>query len=448
MDLGIIKNIGIHDVIGIGFGPAGIALAAAMEDAQEARPEDEPWHGLFLEQADGPLWQPNMLIPGTDIQHHFLRDFATPRNPRSRFTFPCYLHEKGRLFHFGLLGGAVGRVEWADYVAWVAGKLEHRVRYGHRVDAVEPVRCGDGECELLAVHATELATGAVSTFYTRNLVLCTGRRPSIPPLFRGLQGPRVFHSHHFLSRIAGVDPAAAPSFAVVGSGQNAIEIILYLADHFPSSAITSINRNSGFRIYDLGHFSNQVYFPEEADYFHSLSREGRRRLFEDVRFTNYSSVDFDVSRALYWKVYEDGIQGQERIRVLKRREVREVAEEDGRYRLGLADVYRGTPQRVDADVVILCTGFVEDAVPGLLDAMRPSLAFDGEGELEVDRDYRVRTTEGVRAGIFVNGLTEHTHGISDATSFSMMALKAQRILDRLRELRALAERPLELLAEA
>jgi L-ornithine N5-oxygenase len=423
----------IYDVVGAGFGPAGIALAAAMDDAEEAG--SPPWSSLFLEQAPDSRWQPDMLLPMCDIQHHFLRDFATPRNPRSRFTFPCYLQQSGRLFSFGLLGGNPGRTEWADYVEWTARQLEHRARWNQRVTSVEPVEGTGGGVELLRVTATDTRDGSRSTVLARNLVLSTGRVPNVPPLFAGMRPPRVFHSHFFLRHIGQVDPAGEPTFAVVGSGQNAIEILLHLADHFPRSPLWSINRNSGFRLYDLGHFSNEVYFPEDVEYFHSLDKEGRRRLFDDIRFTNYSSVDADVSRALYWKVYEDRVRGRERIHVVKRSAVVAAAETESGVELEIEDIYRHGRNTLRADVVILCTGFVEEQVPALLAPVEGHLCRDADGDLDVQRDYLVRTRDGFRPGIFLNGLTEHTHGISDAASFSMMALKAQRILDRLQERR-------------
>jgi L-ornithine N5-oxygenase len=419
-------------MIGIGFGPAGVALAVAIEDAREENRLQQEWRPLFLERAAGCNWQGDMLLPGTDIQHHFLRDFATPRNPRSRFTFPNYLKCKGRLFAFGLLGGNPGRIEWADYVSWVSNQVDSCARYGHKVKSIEPVfGQGPSIVDALRVIAANQKTGKKSVFQAKNLVMCSGRTPNVPEMFRPWIGPRVFHSHYFKSSIAVFDPAAAPTFAVVGSGQNAIEIILYLADAFPRSRIISINRNHGFRLYDLGHFSNEVYFPEEVDYFFSLSLESRRQMFEDVRLTNYSSVDADVSRALYLRVYEDRVQGDPRIKVIKRVGVAGVTLEAGAYKINLEERFLHTQQQLNADVIILCTGFCEDHVPAYLKPILPYLSFERDGTLAVTRDYRIQTKSNFKPQLYINGLSELTHGISDATSFSMMALKAERIYEGL-----------------
>ena len=417
------------DVVSVGFGPAGIALATAIEDALEAG--DAAPSAVFLDRAASSAWQPDMLLPGTDIQHHFLRDFATPRNPRSRFTFANYLREQGRLFPFCLFGARVGRIEWSDYVEWTAREVTLPVRYRHDVLRIEPVM-ENGAIESLLVVARDLDSGLARQLVAQNVVLSPGQLPSVPPIFESLLGDSVFHSSTFLRSIGRFRPEDRPAFAVVGAGQNAGEILLYLAHRFPDSTIYSVARNSGFRLYDLGHFSNQVYFPEETDYFYSLPRADREAVFEDVRLTNYSSIDADVSSALYLLTYEERLLGRERIHMLRRVQPVDAHEEGDRYRLVLEEVYRRDRREIDVDAVILCTGFREQRFPALLADLRPYLRLDEAGDLVVSRAYRVATDGRLRARIYLNGITEWRHGISNATSFSMTALRAQEILDDIR----------------
>lgn len=422
----------IHDLIGVGFGPAGIALAVAMEDANEERSEPSSWKSLFIEQAPDSSWQPNMLLSGTDIQHHWLRDFATPRNPRSRFTFPYYLQQKGRLFTFGLLGCNASRIEWSDYVRWVAKQVAHYALYRHRVIAIEPVDSGNNSpIHVVRIRAQEAETGATKEFYARNIVLGTGRKPNIPEIYTPYLGDRIFHSHYFTSHIQHINADQRPTFAVVGSGQNAIEVVLYLASHFPHSEIYSINRNGGFRTYDLGHFSNEVYHPADVDYFYSLPKSARRQVEQESKYTNYSSVDPDVSHDLYAKVYEEEVQGIRRIHVMKRSSVLKVIPHHPSFELCVEDRYLHSTKSLRADVVILCTGFTEEQNPTYLHPLAPYMQVDDDGDFLIERDYEVKTDDRMQVGIFFNGLTERTHGISDSASFSMMALKAQRTLERL-----------------
>jgi L-ornithine N5-oxygenase len=429
---------GTYELIGVGFGPAGIALATAIDDAREERPGTTPWRSVFLEEAAADTaWQGELLLPETDIQHHFLRDFATPRNPRSRYTFANYLKEEGRLFSFGLQGGNPGRIEWADYCRWICAQLSDRVLHRHRVTAIEPLDAGSGKpIDLLRIRALNLDRKSEHTLLAENVVACVGRRPQVPELYEPWLGERAFHSHTFLTSMSAIPAGEGPTIAVIGSGESAIEIILYLLDRYPRSEFLSIHRNSGFRLHDAGAFSNEIFFPEAVDCFYPLPKKARRTLIEEAKLTNYSAVDCDVGKALYRRIYEDRILGRNRVEMIRRSNVREVTRRDGRFELTVEDMYREVSRRVEADVLVLCTGYFDEAVPSVLDGVRPLLELDDEGNLDVSRDYEVHTAERLRAGIFVNGTNELTHGISDATSFSMMCLKAARTLERLEARRA------------
>ena len=98
----------------------------------------------------------------------------------------------------------------------------------------------------------------------------------------------------------------------------------------------------------------------------------------------------------------------------------------------LEEVYRGDRREIDVDAIVLCTGFREQRFPALLEGLRPYLRLDEGGDLDVSRAYRVATDRRLRARIYLNGMTEWRHGISNATSFSMTALRAQEILDDVR----------------
>lgn len=431
------------DLIGAGFGPAAIALATAIEDEAEFLAEPaRPVRALFLERAPSVVWQPNMLLPGTDIQHHFLRDFASPRNPRSRFTFPNYLKETGRLYPFGLLGNYVSRLEWSRYVEWTAEQLDQQVLFDHEVVEVSPVLDGSRVVEA-RVTSRDTATGATRQDTARNVMVATGHQPWVPEGFVEHLGERVFHASDFLPRIEPLEVHQPLRFALVGAGQNAGEIFMHLTQTFPNAQIHSVARNSGFRMYNLGHFSNEAYFPEETDYFYSLDADHRASVYDEVHSTNYACIDPDLSTAMYRTVYEDRYFGRRRLHLRKRTAVERCAPlPDGGYRLDLADVHTGTQGQLDADIVILCTGFREPRLPAMLEPFLPYLTSDEAGDPVLSRAYRLGTVPGCEVGIYLNGISEWRHGINTAASFSVLALKGGEILEDLQaHLRASAARP-------
>jgi L-ornithine N5-monooxygenase len=53
---------------------------------------------------------------------------------------------------------------------------------------------------------------------------------------------------------------------------------------------------------------------------------------------------------------------------------------------------------------------------------------DDQGRLLVGRDYRLATTEDLRAGIYLQGGTEHTHGLSSSL-LSNLAVRSGEIVE-------------------
>ena len=416
-----------------GFGPAGISLAVAAVDHDEAQPSGVPdLDAVFLERAADSAWQPNMMLPGTDIQHHFLRDFATPRDPRSRFTFPNYLVSTGRFYPFTLLGGYACRREWSAYVEWAARETGRPVEYHREVVEVRPVPEPDGRVRSVEVVSVDPRDGSRHCHRGRNLAICTGHQPHVPELFRAALGERVFHAQELLPRLA-LLPDGPLRVAVIGAGQSAGEILLHLAAAHPENELHALTRNAGFRMYELGHFSNEAYFPQETDYFYGLNSSRREQVFAEARATNYAAVDPEVSTALYQSVYDDRLTGRNRWHIHRRTEVTGVTVHhgpDGRasgVNLQLTEVNTGAVEALEVDAVALSTGFSEPRIPQVLQHVQEYLITDDAGDPAVTRSYRVETRTDFEAGLYLNGVTEWRHGISSATSFSVMAIKADTI---------------------
>src|SRR5690606_39079965 len=97
----------------------------------------------------------------------------------------------------------------------------------------------------------------------------------------------------------------------------------------------------------------------------------------------------------------------------------------------LKDVFTGQISEIDVDAIVLGTGYEQPPVPPLLAELLPWLELDEDGGVQIDRDYRIgiKARRGVQ--IFANGLSERAHGISDAQSFSHVAMRAARILSSL-----------------
>ncbi|CAM3124828.1 L-lysine 6-monooxygenase [Pseudomonas floridensis] len=414
------------DAVCIGFGPAGIALACAFADAREVNDPLGNVSVRYLEAAPDTHWHRELLLAGTDINHHVFRDLVTPRNPRSRFSFAMYLKNQGRMFDFGLLGRPASRHEWSDYLAWVSRQVDSDTHFNAPATDVTPV-VRDGRLCGLKVHTPD------ACFTTRNLVLSSGSAPRIPVAFQAFIGPRLFHTSQFLTRLQAFGDRLPKRWLVVGSGQSASESVLELVGRDTGIEVHSVHRSAGFKLTQLGQFPNRVFAPDHVDYFHSLSHAARHRFLDWSRSTNYAGIDPDESQKLFSLIYEDSLVGRKRLRTYGYSVVSAIeASEDG-YRVELTDTFSQRTQWLEVDAVVLGTGYEQYLIPPLLSGLQPWLKADLDGGLLIDRDYNVAMEEDCNVNIWVNGLSERSHGISDSQSFSLMALRAERIASALEQ---------------
>lgn len=415
----------IHDLLGIGFGPANIALAIALEELSPGLKVQ------FLEKRSGPTWQQNMLLPGSDIQNHPLRDLVTPRNPRSRYTFTNFLFEHNRLFeHLNLPLHYPLRAEYAQYVSWAARCFEGAVEYNCEAASVHVVNPQDGTGPHYEVSCLD---GRL--FLARSLVLAPGRTPRIPAPFTSIEDSRVRHLTDYLPALA--DAMAATKgkcrIAVIGGSQSAVEILLHASGQPGVQEAVGFTRNFGYRQKDTSPFSSEVYYPSFVDTFHSASAEHKARLRQELAFTNYSSADIDVLNQLYVRRYEQMLEGGSQLELRMCEVIIGCESTAGGVQIESCQFLKGTSHKQEFDLVILATGFLDlgledhqEPFPTLLAPMAHKTGID---MLTIARDYRVELFNHLPT--YLNGLCESSHGMGDAGSFSLLALRSQTIVTSL-----------------
>lgn len=424
---------GVYDVIGIGFGPANLSLAVALEEEAE-RPAGTDLRRLFLEARPDQCWHPGMLLEDSLIQITVLKDLILPVNPRSRFTFLNYLKERDRLFQFlNLRDLFPSRTEFNDYLCWVAGQLSEHVRYHRRVRTVRALEPRDGEVELVEVVATDEETGREERFLARNVVVATGGRPWVPPetgFSLDRASDRAFHAHEFMLRMdRGFPDRTAPHrFVVVGSGQSGAEIFYCLLRRYPEAEVTATLRGFGYRPADESDFVNEVFLPEMVDFFYELPADRRQGVVDSFRDVNYSVVDHPLIKKIYRALYDESVIGKKRARVLPYKQLLDVEERDGEVCLRLRDLIQGDERELRCDGLVLCTGYRWDNRHPLLDELTPWLREEEGGSgYRVLRDYRLEARPGFAPGVYFQGYCEATHGISE-TVLSLLPVRAHDIL--------------------
>jgi L-ornithine N5-oxygenase len=407
----------VFDLAGIGFGPSNLALAIAL---REQSPDVD---ALFLEKQRRFGWHRGMLIDGTTMQVSFLKDLATMRNPSSEFSFLNYLKAKGRLVDFvNHKTMFPSRAEFHDYLEWAAARFAPRVEYNSEVVAVRPV-AADGV--VVACDVTVRQGGDPDRLVTRrarNLALATGLEPRLPDGVAA--GARIWHTRDLMGRLG--ELGEPRRLLVVGAGQSAAEATEFLHQRFPRAEVCAVFTKYGYTPADDSPFANGIFDPAAVDQFYGASDDVKRMLMTYHASTNYSAVDLDVINALYRRVYQEKVSGERRLRVMNVSRVVELVEQPDLVRAVVEFLPTGERTVLDADVVVYATGYRSGDPLALLGELGDHCLRRDDGSLRVERDYRLATTGDVRCGIYVQGATEHTHGIS-STLLSNTAVRAGEI---------------------
>jgi L-ornithine N5-oxygenase len=435
----------VLDALGIGFGPANLALAIAVE-------EKYPELAIqFLESQPAPDWQPGMLLDGSDIQNHPSRDLVTLRNPRSRYSFLNYLFENGMLLHhLNLPSDFPLRKEYARYIRWAASFFSHQVRCNQRASAVEVVEHGDER-------VYQVTTTSGSRYLARTLVVAPGRTPYIPAPYDSFESQRVFHLTQYLPSVRRLTSQRDPeSVAVIGGSQSAVELALDLTRRFPRARVSVYTRSQSLRQKDHSPFSEEGYFPEFTEYYYRASRASKQVLDAYMRPTNYSAADADVLADLYMTMYEQELDGHRRVFVHGNHTAVSLSERDERVAIEFQERHTGERTRDAFDFAVLATGFRnmgpgpdEELYPPLLAGIAHRFAVEPDGRMLVGEDYSLAAREAdATPPLFLNGLCESSHGIGDAGSFSLLSLRAATLADALGARLAATDPDRELVAGA
>lgn len=408
----------VHDLVGVGFGPSNLALAIAVAEHNAQLPPTPGARAVtaaFVERQRGFGWHRGMLLEDATMQVSFLKDLVTLRNPKSDFSFLCYLQSRDRLIDFiNQKNFFPSRVEFHDYLQWAAELVDGDVAYGREVVAVHPVR-QDGEVVCFDVVSADVTGVAGPLVYrARNLVLGTGLTPRLPD---GVTADdRIWHTRDLLPNAERlkVDSPSAKRFVVVGAGQSAAEAVDYLHREFPQAEVNAVITRYGYSPADDSAFANRIFDPAAVDDYFAASPQVKQMMLDYHGNTNYSVVDQDLIEDLSRRVYQEKVRGEQRLRLLNVSKVTEAVRLGDKVHTVVESMITGERQVLEADAVVFATGYRQPDPAALLGGLAAECRRDAAGQVVVARDYRVDLGPRVRAGVYLQGGTEHTHGISSS----------------------------------
>jgi L-ornithine N5-monooxygenase len=397
-----------YDVVGIGFGPSNLSLAIALREAPV------PVTARFFERQPSLGWHQGMLMPSAKMQVSFLKDLATFRNPASTYSFVSFLHETGRLAYFVNNSDFYPtRREFHAYLEWAASKLQAGVSYATEVVGVEPVpRPGTGQVDRLRV-LLRAAGASEATRYVeaRNVVISTGLVPRMPV---GVErDEHVWHSSAFLHELRARGTQGLRRVAVVGAGQSAAEIVRYVYDTMPGATVHAILPSYGYAIADNTPFANEVFDPAAVDDFYRGTPRAKDAIWHYHKNTNYSVVDGDVIRDLYRRA-GDEVGDDARLRFARLSRVVDVKRVAHDTRVTVHSLISDETYDLDVDVLICATGYDPMDPAEMLAGLDDRLMHDDDGRYRIARDYRLLGRDDLRCGVYLQGGSELSHGLSSS----------------------------------
>ncbi|GLQ73040.1 lysine N(6)-hydroxylase/L-ornithine N(5)-oxygenase family protein [Vibrio penaeicida] len=421
----------IYDVIGIGFGPANLAIAATIE---EQGFNEQSTH-LFIESKSEFDWHPGMLIEGARMQISYHKDLATMRSPTSKFTFLNYLDECGRLESFvNLQEFYPTRHEYRDYLKWAANQLKGYVNYGEKVVDITPVMNGNDEVSYINVHTVN-AEGKKARYQAKNIITSSGLVPKLPEGIHASASQNAYHSSQFLPSLENKfsDTSFPWEFLVVGSGQSAAEITKHLLNHYPNATVNSTIREYAYKPADSSEFVNEIFAYSTIDDFYKLEANDKQRIINKYKDTNYSCIDPPLIRELYQMKYDMSVSGDERFKLNNFQELKEIKHTPNMYHVGTA-YFENTNTKEQTEVpyhgVFLATGYHDRNNLDLTQKLFDWFEKDELGRPKLTRQYQVKTSDKCHAGIFMIGNNEHSHGLSD----TLLSILPERAMDIMNEI--------------
>jgi L-ornithine N5-monooxygenase len=344
------------------------------------------------------------------------------RDPTSPYSFVNYLRRHNRLAAFiNQKTFFPSRIEFNDYLRWVAGHFDSHGHYGESVTRLVPEYRGS-EIVALRVHSVD-ATGRECQRRARSLVFAPGGRPFMPACFSEHNDERIIHSSRYLGEIErqALDASSAHALAVVGGGQSAAEIFLDLVARYPQAKVDLILRGTALKPSEDGPSINHIFDPDYTDYFFGQPEHMRRSLLAEFRHTNYAVVDGDLLERISALLYAQRVAGEERVRVLSSADIQQVQCDVHGVTLHMTQACSAPLRHVRYQRLVVATGYQRDASQALL----AELAHELDG-FSIGRNYQLATPPHMRPPIFVQGSSETTHGLAD-TLLSVLAIRSHEI---------------------
>lgn len=399
------------DLAAVGIGPFHLSLAALMQKASDKKV-------LFLDQKKAFHWHSELMFADADMQTSYLKDLVTPVDPTSPYSFLNYLTQNGLFYTFmNTNRKAVTRHEFEHYCQWVSEQLGENLRFNSTIESV------DFKNNKFFIHTKD------ETFTSTHLSIATGLQPRIPDCAKAMIGPNVFHAKS--PALAQVD-FTNKKVVIIGGGQTGVEVFsnAILGKWGRVKSIRLISRRQNLEPLDESPFTNEYFNPNYVESFFGLDQDSKgpivnaQKLASDGNTPQYLEKLYNCLYQLKY-VQEDQLD----FKILPYRNFIGLEKTDGTHKVTLLNTFEHCHETLNADVVILSTGFTID-VPKIFNPIKDLIHFDSEGRFIVKRNFDLDWKGPETNKIFALNFSRHRHGISEPQT-SLMAWRSATIINHM-----------------
>ena len=400
-----------YDLLGIGIGPFNLSLAALVQKATGLK-------SLFLDQKPGFQWYPELMFGDAVMQTSYMKDLVTPVDPTSPYSFLNYLVQRGLFYSFlNTNRKAITRIEFDQYCSWVSQQLGSSLLFN------SPVREVTFDKDRFLVKTDK------ESFTSSHLSIATGLKNRIPACAEKFLGKKVFHA--MSGELSHLD-LREKRVLVIGGGQTGVEVFRNALQgkwgRFKSLKL--ISRRKNLEPLDESPFTNEFFSPSYVNQFFGLDQETKDTIVKSQKLASDGNTP-DYLEKLYNDIYQIKYVMNDDLdfEILPCRSLIGLEETSGNYSALINNQFTKADEHYEADIVILCTGFLS-SVPAFLNPILPQLAFDSEGRLMINKDFDLKWQGPKENKIYALNFGRHNHGISEPQT-SLMAWRSATIINDL-----------------
>lgn len=400
-----------YDLIGVGIGPFHLSLAALLSKVPRVT-------SLFLDQKPKFHWHSELMFSDADMQTSYLKDLVTPVDPTNPNSFLNYLVQEGLFYSFMNTGRkVVTRREFELYCQWVSSNIEKGLQFN---SVIEEVHYDNSN---FVIHTKK------EKFKSQHLSVATGLVPRVPEFAQTFIGQNVFHAKS--PALKDID-LTNKRVVIVGGGQTGLEIFRNALKNRWGKVknIRLFSRRQNLEPLDESPFTNEYFNPNYVAEFFKLKQSLKDPIVKAQKLASDGNTPTYLDD-LYKDLYQ--LQHVEKtdvdFKILPQRSLTSLEKNGNSYIARFDNHFLGESETVEADIIILSTGFMM-AAPKILDPIKHLVNYDSEGRLIINQKFDIDWKGSPMNKIFALNFSRHRHGIAEPQT-SLMAWRSASIINNL-----------------